>query len=140
MVSKRTARQDESSNTRSTTVPPLNYAEKLELVFRSYERTLDLETALTLVPLSTEERRRLVNDPELAALMSVCRARTFERIIVGMNEVAEIKGERAASVRLTALKELGRVLRPDKFKERVEVEGNITYVVKKRKSEESDVA
>jgi hypothetical protein len=105
-----------------------DYVEKLELVAQAYERTLNLETAFTLVPMSDEVRERLKADPELLALLEVYKARKFETIISGIEDIINDVGEKN-SVKLSAMKELGRILLPDKFKEKSEVEMSLTYKV-----------
>jgi hypothetical protein len=105
-----------------------SYAERLELVYQYYERTLDLETALHLVPMSEDVRDRLRSDEELQALMTISRARRFEGMIAHLTNIVEDVGEKSG-VRLSAIKELGRILIPEKFKERVEVDAKVEYKV-----------
>lgn len=91
------------------------YADKLELVFRAYERSLDLDIALTIVPLSDAERIRMIDDSDLGARIALCDARVREDLMTqlrGLASEAESEG-----VRLTALKELGKTLYPRRFKD-----------------------
>jgi hypothetical protein len=91
------------------------YYEKLELVFQAYERSLDIEIALTLVPMSDEERERMKTDDDLNARISVCDAKARNDLMVSMRELAE--GAKTEGVRFQALKELGRTLYPKRFKD-----------------------
>jgi hypothetical protein len=117
-----------------------SYAEKLELVYQEFQTTLDLETSLMMVPLNDTDREQLRQDPELAAMMQVARARKFGDIITGITDIANTLGEKSVGTRLTALRELGRVLIPEKFKERSEVNLNLTYKVIPRKRPERAIA
>ena len=112
------------------------YAEKLELVGRVFEKTLDLETALTLVPMSDADRVRMEADEDLKARMSVARAKTFEMLVDGITTISKAENEKTG-VRLGALRELGKLLRPDKFREAVSVDLAMTYKVVPRRRQES---
>lgn len=105
------------------------YADKLELVFRAYERSLDLDIALTIVPLSDAERIRLIDDPDLGARIALCDARVREDLMTqlrGLASEAESEG-----VRLTALKELGKTLYPRRFKDApIDAQGGGSRVVR----------
>jgi hypothetical protein len=91
------------------------YADKVELVFREYEKSLDLDIALCVVPLSAAERERIIVDPDLAARIDLCDARVREDLIADLRYLS--KNADSEGVRLTALKELGRTLYPKRFKD-----------------------
>lgn len=95
------------------------YAEKLELVYREYERSLDLDIAMTIVPLSPGERARLLDDQELAARIAVLDAKNRSDMV----EILRSMGRASVSdsVKLAALKELGKTYYPKRFKESGEV-------------------
>jgi len=91
------------------------YTDKLELVYQEYERSLDLDIALELVPLSEAEKMRLMEDPDLYARIVVCDARVKQDLMRRVRAIAEESD--SDGVRLTALKELGRTLYPKRFKD-----------------------
>lgn len=91
------------------------YADKLELVFRAYEKSLDLDVALTLVPLSHEDRARIEEDPDFLARIMVCDAKVKEELMADFRNLS--KNAESEGVRLTALKELGKTLYPRRFKD-----------------------
>lgn len=91
------------------------YADKLEQVFRAYEKSLDLDIALTIVPLSEADRIKLVDDPDLAARIMLCDAKVREELISDVRIIS--KTSISDSVRLSALKELGRTIYPKRFKD-----------------------
>lgn len=98
------------------------YADKLELVFRAYEKSLDLDVALTIVPLNDDERTRLKADPDLTARIAVCDAKLREDMVMDLRDLS--KNASSDGVRLQALKDLGRTFYPQRFKE-APLEGNI---------------
>lgn len=98
------------------------YADKLELVFRAYEKSLDLDVALTIVPLSDDERTRLKADPDLIARIAVCDAKLREDMVMDLRDLS--KNASSDGVRLQALKDLGRTFYPQRFKESP-LEGNL---------------
>lgn len=91
------------------------YYEKLELVYRSYERSLDLEIALITVPLNDAERERLLNDEELEARIMVLDARNREDMVTSLRDLST--GALSEGVRLAALKEFGRTYYPKRFRD-----------------------
>lgn len=104
------------------------YSNKLEQVFRAYERVLDLELALKLVALTDDERKTLQADPDLIARCNVCDAKIQEDLMADFRNLA--KNAVSESVKLTALKELGRTLYPKRFKDDpMTMQGNITVTV-----------
>jgi hypothetical protein len=92
-----------------------DYSERLEAVYQAYEKCLDLDVALALVPMSTDTKLRLLSDPDLAARVTTCDARVKESMAQRLRDL----GDHAMneSVRLQALKELGRTMYPKRFKE-----------------------
>jgi hypothetical protein len=91
------------------------YADKLEQVFRVYEKSLDLDVALTLVPLSEAEKNRLLNDNDLLARVALCDAMVRDQLMSDFRALA--RDSDSDGVKLTALKELGRTLYPRRFKD-----------------------
>lgn len=103
------------------------YLEKLELVYREYEKSLDLEIALTIIPLNDAERERLLEDEELAARITVLDARNREDMVVDLRNFST--GAMSEGVRLAALKELGRTYYPKRFKD-LEIPDKIQRVIR----------
>lgn len=103
------------------------YYEKLELVYRSYERSLDLEIALIAVPLSDAERERLISDEELEARILVLDAKNREDMVVDLRNLGT--GASSEGVRLAALKELGKTYYPKRFRD-VEVVERVQRVIR----------
>lgn len=95
------------------------YAEKLELVYREYERSLDLDIAMTIVPLSPGERARLLDDQELAARIAVLDAKNRSDMVEMLRSMG--RASESDGIRLAALKELGKTYYPKRFKESGEV-------------------
>lgn len=95
------------------------YAEKLELVYQSYERVRDIEVALLRVQLTDAERIALANDKELEARMIVCDAMYKEDLIHRMEVLASSESE---GIRLQAIKELGKMFYPKRFRETLNIE------------------
>jgi hypothetical protein len=92
------------------------YAHKLELVYRAYERSLDLDIALMVVDLSDEERETLNKDNSLLVRIAIYDAHQREDLIDRLrNLISEAESE---SVRLAAIKELGRTLYPKRFNDK----------------------
>lgn len=91
------------------------YYEKLEQVFRFYERSLDLDLALTVVPLSDAERVRLLEDEELEARIFVLDAQNRTEMVEQLRALG--KTAMSEGVRLAALKELGKTYYPKRFKD-----------------------
>jgi len=104
-----------------------HYAEVCELVFAQYERILDLEVVLTVVPLSDVERERMSKDPDFQARIALCDARVREDLMADFRGLS--KNATSEAVRLTALKELGRTLYPKRFKEKLEGDFNVNAKV-----------
>lgn len=103
------------------------YYEKLELVYRSYERSLDLEIALITVPLNDTERERLLNDEELEARIMVLDARNREDMVSDLRNLST--GALSEGVRLAALKEFGRTYYPKRFRD-VDIPVNTQRVIR----------
>lgn len=97
--------------------PESRYYDKLELVYQNYERSLDLDIALTLVPLTDAERIRLSEDPDLRARINILDAKVKEDLLTDLRTLS--KEATNDGVRLTALKELGKTLYPKRFKDNV---------------------
>ena len=93
----------------------MDYAELLELVFQQYEKSLDLEVALSTVPMSPDDLTRLLDDPDLKARINLCDARAKEDLMTRVRELA--RSAVSEGVKLQALKEIGRTLYPKRFKE-----------------------
>lgn len=107
------------------------WADKLELVYRQYERSQDLDIALTVVPLSDEEKARMREDQDLVARIAVFDAKQKEEMMLDLYDLA--KHAKSESVKLGALKERCRVLYPTRFRETFE--GNLNV-----KSEPLEIA
>lgn len=101
------------------------YAEKLELVFQSYESCLDLELALAIVPLSDDERALLRADRDLAARVALCDARVKEKLMLDLRVLATSAS--SEGVRLSAIKELGRTVYPERFEEKLKGELDLRH-------------
>jgi hypothetical protein len=91
------------------------YAEKLELVFKAYERSLDLDIATKVVTLTPGEREKLLNDDELLARIAVLDAKNQEDMVVDLRHL--IDHAESEGVKLAALKEFGRTYYPKRFKD-----------------------
>jgi hypothetical protein len=96
------------------------YANKLELVYRAYERSLDLEIAMLVVDLSKEERERLSKDENLRMRMAIYDAHQREDLIDRLRNL--ISESDSDSVKLAAIKELGKTLYPKRFNDKVKEE------------------
>lgn len=90
------------------------YLDKLELVYQAYEKSLDLDIACVIVLLSNEERDRILADPDFRARIAICDARIREDIIHDFRGIS--KDADSDATRLSALKELGKMLYPTRFK------------------------
>ena len=105
-----------------------NYSDKLELVFRAYEKVLDLDLALKLVALTDNERKMLATDPDLLARCALADAHIQEDLMRDFRNLA--KNAVSEGVRLSAMKELGRTLYPKRFKDDpMTLQGNVTVTV-----------
>lgn len=91
------------------------YMHKLEMVYRAFELSLDLDIAFTVVELTSDERTRLEKDNVLNARVILCIAREREAMVRGLRELAY--NAESESARLSALKELGKTLYPKRFKD-----------------------
>lgn len=91
------------------------YADKLEYVFREYERSLDLDIAFTITPLTEQEREMLANDSTLAARIAIHDAKVRHDLITDLRKLSTSATNEG--VRFNALKELGRTLYPKRFKD-----------------------
>lgn len=99
----------------SDTSESRGYSDILELVYRAYERSLDLDIALTVVPIDEALRNRLIDDSDLQARIMLCDARVREDLMDDLRHLS--KHAESDAVRLTALKELGKTLYPRRFKD-----------------------
>ena len=105
-----------------------NYSDKLEQVFRAYERVLDLELAFKLVSLTTDEQKALATDPDLLSRCTLCDAHIQEDLMRDFRVLA--KTAVSEGVRFSAMKELGRTIYPKRFKEDpMTLQGNISITV-----------
>jgi len=95
--------------------PDESYAAKLEYVFREYERSLDLDIAFTITPLTEAEREQLMNDATLAARVAIHDAKVRHDLITDLRNLST--NALNEGVRFNALKELGRTLYPKRFKD-----------------------
>lgn len=91
-----------------------SYAEKRTLVYKEYERCLDLDVSLDMVPLASGERERLEKDEELRALILVCDAKNKSDVV---DELRSLRSSENDGVALSALKEWGRIFYAKKFRE-----------------------
>ena len=110
------------------------YAEKLELVYREYERSLDLDVAFAIVPLSAVERTRLGADEELAARIAVYDAKYKCEMVESLRRLST--NAESDGIRLSALKELGKTFYPKRFKD-ADVSVNVYYKVLPRAKQAS---
>jgi hypothetical protein len=106
-------------STRSEQEAASRYADKLETVFQAYQQSFDLDIALTIVPLSDEERLSLEVDPDLLARVSLCNAQLRESLIMDLRDLS--KNAVSEGVRLNAIRDLGKALYPKRFKQSIEV-------------------
>lgn len=90
------------------------YANKLELVYRAYERSLDLEIAMLVIDLTNEEKKKLSEDEDLKMRIAIYDAHQREDLIDRLRSL--ISDSESDSVRLAAIKELGKTLYPKRFK------------------------
>jgi hypothetical protein len=90
------------------------YYEKLELVFKEYERCYDLDVALDIVPMSQEQRDVMLSDTELHARIRVALAKKQAAIFEGLDDLAT--SSESDGVKLSALRDLGALLHPKRFK------------------------
>ncbi len=97
---------------------PLDYLSKLEMVFRAYERSFDLDIALTIVPLTEAERLMLAEDEDLAARIALCDASQRENLMMDLMTLS--KDAVSEGVKLAALRELGKMIYPRRFKEQAQ--------------------
>lgn len=89
------------------------YIEKRELVFQEFERCLDLDLVMEIVPLSAEHIKRLLVDEELHARISVCMARFKGGLIEKFSDFADSTNEGIAK---SAIFSLGEMFYPKRFK------------------------
>ena len=89
------------------------YADTLELVYQEYEQSLDLDIAMTVVPMSQETRARLEVDQDLRARIAVCDAKVRQDLVRKIRGLAD--GAESEGVKFAAIKELGRTVYPRRF-------------------------
>jgi hypothetical protein len=105
-----------------------DYSDKLEAVYRHFERILDLDLAFSLAALTEDEKVALATDPDLAARCALCEARVKEDMMLDFRSLA--KNAASEGVRLSALKELGRTVYPKRFRDDpVSLTGSVTITV-----------
>lgn len=104
------------------------YADKLELVFREYEKVLDLDVAMDVVPLTEADRIRMEDDPDLIARIAVVDAKVKEDLMKDLRFLS--KEAESEGVRLSALKELGKTLYPRRFKDGPSDTGPVSRVIR----------
>ena len=92
-----------------------DYWVKQELVYREYEKCLDIDLAMTLVGLSNEEQDLILNDKELEARILILDASNKADMLIQLRELS--KSAYNEGVRLAALKELGKTYYPKRFKD-----------------------
>lgn len=91
------------------------YAEKLENVFRAYEKTLDLDIALVVAHIAPEDYETVTSDKDLKARIDLCDANMRATLIEDTRYLS--RQAKSEGVRLAAIKELGRTLYPKRFKD-----------------------
>jgi hypothetical protein len=92
-----------------------DYSERLEAVYQAYEKSLDIDIALSIIPLDSSTRERLLVDPDLAARMMLYDAKVKETLMTSLRALGNAASNEG--VKLQALKELGRTLYPKRFRE-----------------------
>ena len=92
-----------------------DYWVKQELVYREYERCLDIDLAMTLVGLSEEEQTLVLNDKELEARILILDAGNKAGMLIQLRELSTSAYNEG--VRLAALKELGKTYYPKRFRD-----------------------
>jgi len=103
--------------------------EKKTLVLNSFKRAFDYESALATYGVTSEERDEMEADEVFCLQMKQLEMGLKERIIVGLCDIADPEKNPKIATRLEALKELGRVLYPDRFRPKNEEQGNATKVI-----------
>ena len=95
--------------------PNEGYWIKQELVYREYERCLDLDLAMTLVSLSEDEQTLILNDKELEARILILDASNKADMLIQLRQLSTSAYNEG--VRLAALKELGKTYYPKRFRD-----------------------
>lgn len=90
--------------------------EKKTLVLNSFKKALDYELALKTYEVTDAERDEMEADGLFWMQIQQIEAEMKERIIMGLRDIADPKLNPRIATRLEALKELGRILYPEKFK------------------------
>lgn len=93
---------------------PQRHADLVTLVFEQYKKSLDLELALDIVPMSDEERGAVEADAFLSASIKHAEAEEREAIIGGLRKLA--MHAESEGVQLSALEKYGKMLYPKRFK------------------------
>ncbi len=92
------------------------YYEKLELVYRAYEESLDLEVAMASgIPLTELEQEAMLADTELAARINVCDAKIRSELVSGL--VSLMRNATNEGVKLAAIEKLGKIKHKRMFKQ-----------------------
>ena len=92
-----------------------SYSDTIELVYREFEKCLDLDLALSIISFPDGWKERLENDPILIARTNLYESRVREELIGDLRSLS--KYATSEGVRLAAIKELGRTIYPKRFKE-----------------------
>ena len=90
----------------------LEYEEKIEVLFYSFERTLDYDIACLRADLTPEEQDRADNDETLHARIALCIADEKEALITNMRDLTK---SNFANIKLRATIELGKIVYPEVF-------------------------
>lgn len=93
----------------------LSLDEKKTLVINSYKKALDYELALTTFNVTDEERDLMEADEVFWLQIQQIETSVKEEIIMGLRDIADPNKNPRIATRLEALKELGRILYPEKF-------------------------
>lgn len=93
----------------------LSLDEKKTLVINSYKKALDYELALTTFNVTDEERDLMEADEVFWLQIQQIETSVKEEIIMGLRDIADPTKNSRIATRLEALKELGRILYPEKF-------------------------
>lgn len=94
----------------------ISYAEKLERVYREFEQSLDIDIAFVINDITDADKKKIEADPLFIARVNLCLAREKQSLVRTLKDLAFSAD--SESVKLSALKELGRTLYPRRFSER----------------------
>lgn len=91
----------------------MNMSEKKELVYQSYEKTLDLDLAYKKLSVSKEEQDLLNNDISFQERLAYAEASKKEVLLENLFNLAN--NAKTDNVRLNALLEIMRTYYPERF-------------------------